>query len=108
LYISFGIVRVVPSWLVWLVVGRDVLILTMVAAGLAFTRVRDFPPSAWGKISTVVQIVGVVVFLEASAGLVFAAKLRNLAIWTVAAATGWSGAHYMWRALETVRAIRRS
>src|SRR5688572_32039723 len=60
LYISFGILRVVPGWLVWLVVGRDVLILLMSGAGLIFTERRDYPPTLWGKLSTVLQIGGAV------------------------------------------------
>jgi cardiolipin synthase len=106
LYISFGVINAVPLWLVWLVVGRDVLILVLVAAGLAFTRVREFPPSIWGKISTVIQIVGVVLLLAARAGSVIAKQLHELTIWAVAAGTFWSGLHYIWRAFALLRASR--
>src|SRR5688572_6357044 len=51
-YVAFGIAGAVPVWLVGVVVGRDALILGMVGLGFLFTRVRDFPPSIWGKIST--------------------------------------------------------
>lgn len=106
LYVSFGVVKAVPEWLVWLVVGRDAAILAMVAAGLLLTEIRDFPPTIWGKISTVIQIVGVVILLEAVAGSVVGLQLQSLTIWTVAAATLWSGLHYIWRGVGMLRASR--
>jgi cardiolipin synthase (CMP-forming) len=89
-YISLGIMGVVPGWLVWLIVGRDALILSMVAAGLAFTAHREFPPSVWGKLSTVVQIATAV-----AAVLVCAAGYRLPVgfVWATAAVTAWSGVH---------------
>ena len=106
LYVTFGIVNAVPDWLVWLVVGRDVLILTLAAAGLALTRIRDFPPTVWGKTSTVIQIAGVLVLLEAGAGSAMGTQLRDLTVWAVAAGTAWSGIHYMWRAVAMSRTSR--
>jgi cardiolipin synthase len=104
LYISFGIVNAAPVWLVWLVVGRDILILAMVAAGLAFTRIRDFPPTLWGKISTTVQIAGVLVLLAVCAGSSLAVQLQSITIWAVGTVTAWSGVHYIWRAFHMLRA----
>ena len=59
LYVCFGIARIVPGWVVWLVVGRDILILLLAAGGILFTSRRDFPPTVWGKLSTVIQIAAV-------------------------------------------------
>src|SRR5579884_2669095 len=56
LYLVLGLTSVVPLWLTALVLGRDIFIVSMVAVGLAFTTVRNFPPSVAGKISTIVQI----------------------------------------------------
>ena len=103
LYVSFAIVCSVPAWLVWLVVGRDAVILAMVAAGLALTEIRDFPPTVWGKISTIVQIAGVLILLEACAGLAVARQVQGLTVWAVAALTAWSGLHYTWRAIGILR-----
>lgn len=103
LYVSLAVADLVPDWLVWLVVGRDVVILAMTAAGLALTSVRDYPPSVWGKLSTVVQISASIVFLAACAGLPYAPALSRIAVPVVAAATFWSGLHYIWRAVLTVR-----
>lgn len=102
-YLCFSIANLAPDWLVWLIVGRDVLILTMVAFGLAFTEVRDYPPSIWGKASTVLQIGTVLVILARCA---YAAEVpvsfASAAIWATAVATCCSGAHYAWRAVQTI------
>ena len=55
-YVMLAVDGVVPVWLVGLVLGRDVLILAMVAWGWFVARVRSFPPSVWGKVSTFLQI----------------------------------------------------
>jgi cardiolipin synthase (CMP-forming) len=102
LYVAFGLVAMVPQWLVWLVVGRDILILGMVAAGLAFTRLRDFPPTRWGKLSTILQIAGVLVLLRHLSG-----PVHTVTVWLVASATAWSGVHYVWRAVVLTRAARQ-
>ena len=105
LYISFGIAGFVPEWLVWLVVGRDVLILLMTGAGLLFTNRRDYPPTLWGKISTAIQIAGAFIVLCSCAYPPFVPlSLSSAALLAVAAATAWSGAHYVWRAFSWSRA----
>ena len=42
-YIMLGVDRAIPYWLVWVVLGRDVLILAMV--GIAFARQRSITGS---------------------------------------------------------------
>jgi cardiolipin synthase (CMP-forming) len=104
LYISFGITGVVPDSIVCLVVGRDVLILLLTGAGLLFTTRRDYPPTLWGKISTVVQIAGAVIFLSSCAYQSPAAvRLSDVAQIAVVVATAWSGVHYLWRAIAWSR-----
>jgi cardiolipin synthase len=106
LYLCFGIAGMAPAWLAAVVVGRDILIVLLVVAGLIFTRHRNYPPSIWGKVSTAVQITGAAVFLAACAfpdGT--PAILTSLAVWSVAGATVVSGVHYAARA--TVWANRR-
>jgi len=105
LYICFAIAGLAPVWLVWLVAGRDLLIVLLAAAGLLFTRRRDYPPSIWGKVSTVVQVAGAVVFLTACAyPQSIPSLLRVTAEVAVTVFTAWSGAHYVWRALTWARA----
>jgi cardiolipin synthase len=104
LYICFGIANVVSDALVWLVVGRDVLILLMTSAGMLFTARRDYPPTIWGKLCTLLQIVGAVIFLSLCAyPNSVAAGFQEMAQIIIAAATAWSGVHYVWRALTWVK-----
>lgn len=56
---SLGFTHVIPLWLTAVVIGRDFII---VAGALAVTLVRgrrEFPPSVFGKISTVLQVATV-------------------------------------------------
>ena len=100
LYIGFGIIGAVPEAIVWLVVGRDVLILLLTGAGMLFTARRDYPPTVWGKISTVLQIGAAVIFLTACAfPSSVAVSMSPPAQWAVVLATAWSGVHYVWRAI---------
>jgi cardiolipin synthase (CMP-forming) len=80
-----------PWWLVGIVFGRDLYILAGAASVMLLASVRKFPPSIWGKVSTFVQILTVVVSM---AGYVGAARVM---LWPCAAFTIWSGIHYTWR-----------
>jgi cardiolipin synthase len=95
-YLSEGFVRIMPSWLVALVFGRDLLILGMVAWGLLFTKIRQFPPSLWGKLSTAVQIAAALLVLADPGGAV----RRNWVFAAVAVTTAWSGIHYSWSGIR--------
>lgn len=102
LYVCFGIADLIPDWLVWLVVGRDVLILTMVAVGLLFTTVRDYPPTFAGKLSTFLQIVTSVAILSRCAYPGVVPSLLHMGfIAATTVATTWSGFQYVWRAITT-------
>jgi cardiolipin synthase len=101
-YIALGACGAVPWWLVILIFARDLLILAMAGAALLLSQHRDFPPSIWGKISTALQILAAVATLSKGA---FAATRLQLApfFWIAAAATVWSGAGYVWRAVTLAR-----
>lgn len=107
LYITFGVVHLIPAWLVWLVIGRDVLILSLAAGAFFLRGIREFPPTAWGKLSTVVQISGTLILISACSGLVGSEWPVTVTIGVVAGATGWSGAHYLARALTINRTSRK-
>jgi cardiolipin synthase (CMP-forming) len=104
-FVALAAARTIPWWLVVLVLGRDVYILLGAAAFMLFTKIRKFPPSVWGKLSTFVQILTVVVWL---AGNCLQAPWIHAAasgmIWICAAATLWSGLHYTWRGIGIARA----
>ncbi len=101
LYLCFWIVERVPGWLVAVIAGRDVLILSMVGFALAFTRFRDFPPSIWGKLNTALQILLALVLIVAMA---FPETERHALIstliWLTGASTAWSGIHYAGRGVR--------
>jgi cardiolipin synthase len=101
-YISLAIHGTAPWWLVWLIFGRDLLILGMAGFALAFTTLRDFPPSVWGKLSTNVQIA-------AAAALLMAPHTAGPPlVWLCSATTAWSGLHYFYNGIRRLRAVRVS
>ena len=102
LYICFGVAGLAPWWLVYLVVGRDVMILSLVAAGYLWKGIRDFPPSIWGKLSTLLQIAAALAVISLCAFGVAPAFVQVL-LYATALATFWSGFHYLWRASASIR-----
>ena len=56
-FLALAAAGTVPWWLVGIVFGRDFYILAGAATVMLLTPVRKFPPSIWGKVSTLVQIV---------------------------------------------------
>ena len=89
------------TWMVGVVFLRDLLILAMVAWGFAFTAIREFPPSPWGKLSTALQILAALVVMGAADGL---RVPRQPFLWAMVAATVWSGIHYALHGLALLRA----
>ncbi len=57
IYIGLAAGHAVPLWLVLLIFGRDLWILSMSAIAFRFTSYRKFDPSHWGKASTFLQIM---------------------------------------------------
>jgi len=103
IYIALGVSRAIPLWMVALVFGRDLLILGMAGYGLAFTTIRKFPPSVWGKISTFFQIAAALVVMGDRDGIPAPAPL---ALALMVAATAWSGIRYAWTGIQTLRQWR--
>lgn len=56
----------IPFWVTAAVIGRDVLIVTVAGAINVMTGFRGFKPSFPGKISTLVQVMGVTLVLFAA------------------------------------------
>ena len=86
-FLTLALTGAIETWVAVVVLGRDVLILA--AAGvLYFTKSRrSFSPSTWGKISTAVQIVFVLVIVGQVGGAVFIAlKWATVALAVVSAA----------------------
>jgi cardiolipin synthase (CMP-forming) len=93
-FLTLALTGAIETWVAIVVLGRDVLILA--AAGvlyLAKSR-RSFPPSVWGKISTVVQIAFVLVIVGQMGGPIFIALK-----WATVALAVVSGADYLRRSI---------
>jgi cardiolipin synthase len=103
-YLALALGRSVPWWLVGVIFGRDLLILAASAAALLATKLRAFPPSAWGKASTFFQIFTAVAFLGRNAfDSALLSTLSAALIWPTLALTVWSGMHYGWRGVRLLR-----
>jgi cardiolipin synthase len=106
LYVCFGVAGLIPWWLVYLVVGRDAMILSLVAGGYFWKGIRDFPPSVWGKLSTLLQIAASLAVISLCAFGVAPGFVEGL-LHATAIATFWSGLHYLWRAIASIRYVSR-
>ena len=103
MFVVLAWAALVPAWMAALVVVRDMVILGGIAAMWRLRRPIRIRPLLIGKINTALQIllVGVVVLLE-SLGLQ-APGLRDVLVWTTAAATALSGGLYVWTAARAGR-----
>jgi cardiolipin synthase len=103
-YLVLAVTGTLPWWLVAVIFGRDLLILSSSGVALLVTQLRAFPPSVWGKASTALQILTAVAFLARNAAETpLLATLSTALIWPTAALTVWSGVHYAWRGVRLVR-----
>jgi len=102
-YLALGIVHVLPWWMVALVFGRDLFIVAMAAYGDAYTPIREFPPTVWGKLSTLVQIVAALAVANERGGSSISAQPF---LWAMVVTTIWSGIHYGWRGWTMLKAVR--
>jgi len=57
LFVTLGILRLIPGWMFWLVIGRDLVIVFGAILVRKFRGIRKFPPTMLGKVSTFSQIV---------------------------------------------------
>jgi cardiolipin synthase len=94
-FVALGLAGAVPVSIVALVFGRDLLLV----AGAIFFRMTGrrvtFPPTIWGKWSTVIQILAASAILGR-----FGAPFEPLLVSLVAVATVFSGLHYAARGLK--------
>jgi cardiolipin synthase (CMP-forming) len=110
LFLTIGYMRLVPESLIYLIIGRDVVIVAG-ALLLRFLRgVRKFLPSTLGKVSTFFQILLVMlVLVQASFPYKILLLLQNIALLLCALFTIVSGLDYVRRGFEMSKAdIRRA
>ena len=104
-YLVFGLRGLIPLWITAIVFGRDLLILTFAGLAFLFTNSRDFPPTIWGKLSTIIQI-GTVLTVLVSGLLQWGRPLVFFALACVVVATSWSAVHYMYLGVRIFRGGR--
>jgi cardiolipin synthase len=92
-FLTLGVKGIIPIWLMILVLGRDLMILSFAIVALARKTRRDFPPSVWGKASTASQIAYVIFAVGHEAGLT-ALMVATILGWIAATLTLWSGIDY--------------
>jgi cardiolipin synthase (CMP-forming) len=96
LFFALAYVRLIPLWLLVLVMGRDVVIVTGALLVRIFRNIRKFTPSTIGKVSTFFQIVFVLmVLLYAAVPFGFFHLLEVLALILTTLFTTLSGAGYI-------------
>jgi cardiolipin synthase (CMP-forming) len=94
-FLVLALTGAIETWVAALVIGRDVLILFFAAVAFLVSKTRrDFPPSAWGKASTVVQIAFVLVVVGQLTSMIVPLQ------WLTVALTVWSGVDYARRAVR--------
>jgi cardiolipin synthase len=94
-YLMLAITGVLPAWLFWLVLGRDLLI---VCGGLAFhygVGRFEMQPSLPGKLNTLIQILVALAIIILLADLPMQPRVMDVGILLVAASAIFSGAHYI-------------
>jgi cardiolipin synthase len=103
-YLALAGAGSVPWWLVVVVLGRDVFLLVSSGIVMLLTDFRYFQPSVWGKISTLVQIVCAVAWMLQNIGISPQShSVAQALVWPTAAVTLWSGLHYSWRTIRSLR-----
>ena len=103
-YLALAGAGSVPWWLVVVVLGRDVFLLVSSGIVMLLTDFRHFQPSVWGKISTLVQIVCAVAWMLQNIGISPQShSVAQALVWPTAAVTLWSGLHYSWRTIRSLR-----
>ena len=101
-YVTLGVLKDIPGWLVVVVISRDVLIVTGIAV-LTFTRVPfTIRPSLISKWTTVAQVV-TVAFNLMDLQAVWAGTAMHSLYWVTVAMTVLSGLHYTYIGLHILQ-----
>lgn len=104
LFLSLGYIRLIPWWLLGLVIGRDLVIVIGSILLRVFRNVQRFVPSVLGKISTFFQIVFVLlVLLSATFPHPIFAWLKNSALVLTTVFTALSGVGYVRKGIQLTR-----
>ena len=93
-FVVLAIDGAMEPWLALLVIGRDVVILLFAGGLLLFSKKKaEFPPSWWGKSSTVAQICYIIALIGHLGGFL-PVVLPEIGKWCVLAFLAISGVDY--------------
>lgn len=96
IFVALGVRALLPSWLVILVVSRDVMIVSAILLSVVIGEPVHMRPLAVSKVNTVAQIgLALLILADAGLGLEWEAA-RLVAIYITAALTAASAAAYLW------------
>ena len=103
-FVAQALIGAIPWWLTILVLTRDVVILGTVLVVMLATTIRDFPPSSFGKLNTIVQATTIsLVILNNAMPLIWVTVGVDILIWTVAVTTLASSTDYMIRIAQRLQ-----
>lgn len=93
-FITLALLKKVPVWIMIIVISRDIILGITGLILLNFIDIRSYyvRPSPLGKITTVLQILTVLLVLMEKTGAFF-----SVTLWITAFATIASGLHYVYR-----------
>jgi cardiolipin synthase len=101
LFVVLGLIGLLPVWMLFLGIGRDLVIVTGALLLRLLRGYRQFLPSVWGKVSTFFQIVLVfLVLTHAAYPNRFLWVLQELALWLAVLFTAISGLDYIRRGIS--------
>ena len=104
LFVVLAAIHLISGWMLGLVLGRDLVIVSGAGLLRAFRGYHRFLPSTLGKISTFFQIVLVfLVLTRAAYPFGFLEVLESLAVLLCAFFTASSGLDYVRRGIEMTR-----
>lgn len=98
-FVVLGVARIIPLWVMVLVLARDLVVLGGLLFLLFKSRGLDLRPSWWGKIATGAQASLVVVALGHKSVMEVEA-LVLLALWVTVVSTVMSGGQYIYIAVK--------
>lgn len=93
-YLMLALTDQIPMWLLYLVIGRDILILAGALGYHFFISHYDIKPSWLGKTCTMLQIVYVLLVMMSLADLPMPLWAVSNGLWLIGLITLLSGVHY--------------
>lgn len=96
-YFMLGWLDLIPHWIVVLVIGRDLIIITGVLAYAHLVNRPEMAPTRISKFNTAAQIVFILSVLTALSGVALASWWLWAWLATMVVTTLWSGIDYVWR-----------